>query len=103
MELLDFDPVTGVSTTMAIDDGKTIIKTSQDVEPILDRNQQLLSNQQSGWRGDMHHVASIPIVIMEQWWRELGDNPMLPRNRAWLVAKLNNSDWLKLRTKDGVI
>ena len=101
--LLDCDD--GVATYHALDEvsNKTIIKTVQDVEPILDINQHKRNNASKGWKGDFHHVASIPVVVWEDWWRELGSNPGSKENRAWLAAKLNNKDWCKLRTKEGRI
>jgi len=38
---------------------------------------------------------------MTQWWKELGDDPGATRNRKWLAAKLNSTEFLKLRTKTG--
>ena len=102
-QLLDYDPLNGITTTMVKDGDSMIVKSTQDVEFVLDQNQAARSDQESGWRGDMHRVASIPMIIVNQWWQELGDNPLLPRNRAWLAAKLNNPDFSKLRTKDGRI
>lgn len=102
-ELLDFDPDSGMMQFVGNEGGKTIVKCVQDVEPVLDQNQRLRSNQESGWRGEMHHVASIPKIIIDQWWKELGDNPLHRRNRKWFVAKLNNTDFSKFRTKDGRI
>lgn len=80
---------------------KTIIQTVQDVEPLLDINKRALANSDSSWKGDMHHVASIPRVVWESWWAEFGGDPMLPENQPKLMAKLNNKDWCKLRTKTG--
>lgn len=97
------DLVDGVATYHRFDgdNNKTIIETVQDVEPILNINAKTLSNSDPSWKGDMHHVASIPLVIWEQWWRELGGDPWAKEHRPWLIAKLNNKDWCKLRTKEG--
>lgn len=101
--LLDYDPVTGVSEYFVKNYGEKgfHIQTTQDVAPILKRNKQLKNDSPEHWRGDMHHVASIPLVIWQQWWRELGSDPMAKENRAWLTARLNNRDWCNLRTKEG--
>lgn len=82
---------------------KTIIQTVQDVEPLLDINKRALANSDPGWQGDFHHVASIPLVVVEQWWAELGSDPFSEENRTWLIARLNSKDWCKLRTKEGRI
>jgi hypothetical protein len=80
---------------------KTIIQTTQDVEPIFDLNKRALANSDPGWKGDWHYVAAIPKVILEQWWAELGDDPFHERNKIWLFAKLNDRDFSKVRTKEG--
>ena len=82
---------------------KTIIQTVQDVEPLLDINKKALANTDKNWKGELHHVASIPLVVWEEWWREFGGNPMSKENQPRLMAKLNNKDWCKLRTKEGRI
>lgn len=82
---------------------KTIIKTVQDVAPVLDQNQVERSQSSSGWRGDLHKVASVPLVLIEEWSRELGCNVLAPQNRHLLMLKLNNRDYSKLRTKEGRI
>lgn len=83
---------------------KTIVKTTDhNVEPLLAINARKAADADRGWRGDMHHVASIPPSVWNEWWREFGGNPMAKENRHRLMAKLNNQDWCKLRTKAGRI
>ena len=84
-------------------DDQTVIKTVQDVGPYLRKNAQERAHSSEGYKGDFHKVASIPLVVIEQWTKELGDDPLAKHNRKWFVAKLNNSDFLKLRTKEGRI
>lgn len=98
------DNIDGVKTYHALDNGKTIIKTAQDVDPLLDINQEARSNQSRGWKGDMHHVASIPFVVYEQMLREIGYNwkqPMNKEEKHKLMIMLSSRDWAKLRTKEG--
>ena len=95
------DNIDGVKSWHKLEDGKTIIKTTQDVSSILDANQAARSNQSTNWKGDWHEVAEIPNLIWGNWYRELGSDPMAKENRAWLIAKLNSRDWCKLRTKEG--
>lgn len=77
------------------------VKTSEDVEPLLKHNAEKRAATPEHWRGDLHHVASIPVTVIEQWRKELGDDPLATRNRNWFVAKLNSSDFAGLRTKAG--
>lgn len=109
-KLLDFDNVTGVKETFHKDQmtGKVTVKKTQDVDAIFKANideQNAIGN--NTWKGDMHKVASIPLVIWEQWMRELQAagaqswDPGHNTNRSFLIAKLNNRDFAKLRTKQG--
>ncbi|RME52654.1 hypothetical protein D6783_04125 [Candidatus Woesearchaeota archaeon] len=106
--VLDVDPVTGLYTTLKKDGDVWVAETKQDVEELLDENQRELTSKESGWKGDWHKVASIPLNIWNQWSLELkrqGRHPLPshPSNRDWFVAKLNSKDWFKLRTKEGRI
>lgn len=100
--LLDYDPTTGITQHYSkSSDGQITIKSTQDVDPFLKDNAEVRSTQESGWKGDFHEVASIPTIVWEMWWKELGSNPGAKANRPWLIAKLNNNEFLKLRTKEG--
>lgn len=53
-------------------DGKIEIIRTQDIETILEdnkakQNNPLFNNGMSK-SGDMKHVASVPLIIWEQWW-----------------------------------
>ena len=99
--ILDVDPFTGLKETFHKTDNGFIIQTSQDVKPILDRNDALRNNGSGNWKGDMHHIASIPMVVVQQWWKELGGDPFSKKNRPFLIKKLNDRDWYRLKTKEG--
>lgn len=108
MRLLDYDRFTGISDYYDKVDGKVVIRSVQDVEPMLDHNLVDRNSAQTGWKGDMHKVASIPLIVVEQWTNELKRQGRDPRpfakcNRPFLIAKLNDKSWSKLRTKDGAI
>lgn len=85
------------------------ITTTADVAPTFNLNTEQRNNAQTGWKGDMHHVARIDMVIIEMWRNEMKAaghtdcDPLSRDNRKWLAAKLNSSDFLKLRTKTGRI
>lgn len=98
-----FSEEDGVKTYYQYDasEGKNVFKTVQDVEPLLDLNRRALNQESGNWKGDMHHVASIPAVLYMEWWREFGGNPMLPENKPKLMRKLMDRDFSKLRVKSG--
>ena len=87
----DFDDETGEGT----------FRTVEDAAPLLDMNQKAKNNESGNWKGDMHHVASIPQTVWANWWKEFGGNPMAPENQPKLMKKINDRDWLKLRVKSG--
>lgn len=86
-------------------DDKFHIEVVQDVAQYLRANRESQGNhrRRSSWGKGMHKVASIPQVVIEQWWRELGDNPLAKHNRKWLAAKLNSNEFSGLRTRVGRI
>ena len=107
----DYDPYTGITETFYQDPMTGIIKInqSQPVQLLIDNNKIDRINAGSGWKETFHKVASIPLVVIDIWREELklmGDrdpNPLAKSNEKWFIAKLNSNDFLKLRTKEGVI
>ena len=89
----------------ASDPGKFHIEIVQDVAPYLKANAAQYNETEKGtkWKGEFHKVASIPEVVYAEWFKELGSNPFSKANRKWLIAKLNNRDFYRLRTRAGTI
>lgn len=83
-------------------DDRLIIRTSQDVAPILESNRQLF-NETSGYTPsrDMKHVASVPLVVFELWKSMYGEESV--RDRKFLARLLNSNEWKHLRTSSGRI
>jgi hypothetical protein len=81
--------------------GRVIASATQDVEPILERNQRLRAETQ---RGDLRHVATIPNVILLKWLNEehaRGNTKLRLFTKEFdeLVARrLADPDWAYLRT-----
>lgn len=86
-------------------DGKFHIEVVQDVAQYLRSNKESQGDFRRGskWGEGMHKVASVPEVVIAQWWKELGDNPLAKHNRKWLYAKLNSNEYSALRTRTGRI
>ena len=83
-------------------DRKIIVRSVQDVVPILERNKALRSeSQKSDWG---RHVASIPNVILVKWLNEeyVSGNAGLRMYTAefneLVQRKLKDPDWAYLRT-----
>ena len=86
-------------------DSVSTVETVQDVEPILEANKAAQS-MGDGWTPsrDMRRVASIPLVIWEQWILETNGrlhNGMTKRERKRFVErKLKDPEYAFLRTAD---
>lgn len=103
------DSDNGVSSTFHYDsDGdRTTVQTVQDVEPILENNKRL-QTLNDGYNADrtMKRIASIPLVVVQQWMQEDGVNWLaLPKaeKAVYLRRKLNDPQWRYLRTSEGVL
>lgn len=83
-------------------DSKIIASTWQDVEPVLERNHALRTQQQhSDWG---RHVASIPNVILTKWLNEayarghVSLRIFTPEFDEFVKQKLQDPEWAYLRT-----
>lgn len=97
----------GVISTLAVEDGQLVSGIHQDVEPILEANKTQYANAESGWKGDIHHVARIPESfipsLMQEFnctYRQLICDPDIKKK---LIAKLNSNDYRFFRVKPGRI
>ena len=103
--LFDHDPLTGVTQWFHYDPmtGDVHLETVQDVSPILDGNKDRANSDEytkHGFKKDMWHYASIPIVVQERWLNEYGSQnwPLKPGNEKLLFKLLNSPDWRYLKT-----
>ena len=107
----DYDPYTGITETFYQEKIGGIIKVnkSQDTEALTDINKIERNQARTGWKETFHKVASIPLIVIDIWREELklmsdrDPNPLAKSNQQWFIAKLNSNDYLKLRTKEGVL
>ncbi|MDX1300086.1 MAG: hypothetical protein R3260_17860 [Pseudomonas sp.] len=99
--LVDVDGDVITTSKLDSEGSRMIIKKEQEVGGHFDANAKERNENATGWKGDMHKVASIPVVVFEEMCKVAGCNLMKPENRDMLIAMLNNRDYLKLRTKEG--
>lgn len=93
---LDHDPETGLTEHVAFEGEDTIIKTSMDVESIVERNKELQkTNNWSKTGARWHHVATIDFATLQRWI----DEDQVPyftmsseEQRAYLKRKLSDPD-----------
>lgn len=106
-KLLDVDPFTGITEHFYQDGNKIAIHKTGDAGASFEQNNIEKLNATSGWKESFHKVASIEPIMIEAWRMELelkgadDTNPLSSYNRPFLLAKLNNRDYSKLRTKEG--
>jgi hypothetical protein len=94
------------------DDGKDRITVEKivDVEPILKRNAEEMASASSSYmKGDLHKVASIPAIVLEDAARihqipfgELMSGRSDKAKAIW-NSLLNGRDFQAFRTKSGVV
>ena len=95
-----------ITTELIYNEADDTITTSrvQDVEPYLDANKRAYNAATKGFESEtFNQVASIPMILIEQWLREEGLDIFNPDHAGRLRRKLNDPDYLYLRTKPGRI
>ncbi len=85
-------------------DGALVLTASQDVSDILDANRAMAThNDGYGPTRELRRAASIPLVLVVKWLNEEGWNAFDPACADRLKRKLNDPDYLWLRTAPGRI
>lgn len=84
---------------------KVVLHNVQDVEPLLELNKKELTGDSIYGTGDnvagMRKVASIPLVVIEKWKRELGVDIMNKNDWPKIKQLLNDPENRFFRTKEG--
>jgi hypothetical protein len=103
------DTLSDLTTTLKADGGKLVVKRTQDTTPYLEANRAEL-NEAPTWRPyasgrkdkSLRKVASIPLIVVEQWMRE-GVNIFdpSPEMQKKIAQKLNSNEFRHLRTYPG--
>lgn len=96
--LLDFDQATGIAEWYNYDHatGDITVESTQDVQAIVEHTKRLANDTPSGFKKDMHRVASIPLTV----WMELEKQGIAGDQKA-LRKWLNDRDNLVFRTHHG--
>jgi len=89
-----------VAERMFQDDGRLIIKRSQDVQLIMDNNRREASELPSMYGQAAHRkVGSIPFVVAEEWSRECGAAIGSIEFAEYCKRKLMDGDFAAFRIK----
>lgn len=84
--------------------GRLTIARKQDVSRILDANKAQSNDAPGRFKDEMlNHVARIPMVVYEQWLKELPKDADEATKKRHIRAKLNDPDTAFLRTRKGRI
>ncbi len=106
-KILDVDPFTGITEHFHQEGNNITIHKTGDGGANFEQNTIDRLNAKSGWKESFHKVASIEPIVIEHWRMELvlkgadNTNPLHKDNRVFLMSKLNDRDYSKLRTKEG--
>ena len=93
--VLDYDPLTGVTTYFETDqeNQKNLITYSQDIDPFLDFNKHMagkLDKKEEYW-----YVGSIPDVIIMKWSHECGHKPYTKEWQEYAMKQLDSTEYRK--------
>lgn len=99
-ELIEWDAATGRTVWSMFDGQKVHIRTDTPVTQTLEQNAAARNAASSGWKGDYHRIASVPMQLLYD--ENLGLNKAVQQgDDAYLKRWLNDSDNAAWRTKEG--
>lgn len=95
------NPASGVSTWIQADGDDVNIQTRQDLSALLDENTAIRNVTQRGWKGEgLHSIARIPLSMLHDTKSSLGE-AVRAGDDTYVAKFLNDSNFEKLRTKEG--
>jgi hypothetical protein len=99
--VLDYDPATGITQWFHYDEitGDVGLETQQDVELVIEGTKEAFNqtDARQPWKGDVHKVASIPMVI----YHELAKISNNFKDQRVIRKWLNDRDNSVFRTRPG--
>lgn len=101
-KFLDFNPLTGLLTTTAFEDGKNIIKYEQDVTPFFDDNARLRADTdrwKQGVKDSFAHAAFVPDLVIVDMLTKHGVNFYAKEDHN-KVMYLLETEYQKCKTTD---
>lgn len=110
LRLLDYDPLTGITTWHEYDAAKDEMKihttfTDEPTDIVLDANKDIYNDDSRGYSKsrEMKHVARIPNSVIHSWLVNEGIDVYNKDHWDAVKKKLNDSEWRFLRTSPGTI
>jgi hypothetical protein len=96
--LVDYDHASGRSVWSYFDGENQHYRTDYPVDSLIEQNTSVRNGISSGWKGDYHLIASVPLNTAYD--SGLVD-AMTQKDDAFVSRFLNDSDNRAWRTKDG--
>lgn len=101
-ELIEWDAATGRTVWSLFDGEKIVIRTDTPVAASLEENTIARNTASTGWKGDYHRIASVPMQLLYD--DNLGLNKAVQQgDDKYLSRWLNSSDNRGWRTKTGQV
>lgn len=98
--LHEYDPTTGRSVWAMFDGEKVVFRVDTPVHKTIDQNAFFRNSTDSGWSGDYHRIASVPMQLLYD--ENVGLNKAISQgDDRYLSRWLNDSDNRAWRTKEG--
>lgn len=98
--LMEWDAATGRTVWSMFDGEKVIFRTDTPVAQSLEENLIARNSAPTGWQGDYHRIASVPMQLLYD--ENLGLNKAIQQGDGkYLSNWLNDGDNRAWRTKEG--
>lgn len=100
-KLIDKTVRDGIDRTFYVDDGALVVKTSQDVTPLLSACEKMRNAEDKSERrkSEFWHAAEIPPIAIYDANKKYGCDVMAKENRK-LLKRLLNTEWSGFKTKE---
>lgn len=100
--LIDFDILTGRTVWEMWDGNRLIHRTDIPIHKALEENAFFRNSAETGWKGDYHRVASVPMQLLYD--ENVGLNKaILNGDDKYISRWLNDGDNRAWRTKEGTV
>jgi len=101
-KFFSFDPISGLLTTTAFEDGKNIVHYEQDVETVLDDCAKFradIDRWKKGVKDSFAHAAYVPDLVIVDMLTRFGVN-FYDKNQRKRVLELIEKEYPKCKTTD---
>lgn len=100
-QLLDYDPINGVSCYFNSQGGEVVFTHEQDISRILSDNREEANDEEKtkqGIKNDWWKYASVPTVVEVEWLQKYGVSLDNPDHKKKVFSLLNSPEYRYLKT-----